>query len=252
MDTEKKEIVEKKVYEDGKKNYATKGEALGIGIPALVLGGASALALWNRSRGGFGGGTPENVNINMTNESAAARSGVTPTSFQSYAHSCSAQLALTNEMWGLKVGTLNQMYAHRDTDVNEKFQLWKSQMDGDFGLYKSIRDLYDVQNDKLNMATFGLYKNQRDLYDTLNERYAQKFSELDKKVAIMEAIRPYQDKLIQCEIDRAYTAGINYSDRLDCRNIKGVVTLPNTPTVTGFPSQRCGCYQAQTSSSPAA
>lgn len=35
MDTEKKEIVEKKVYEDGKKEYASKsmaGTALGFGI----------------------------------------------------------------------------------------------------------------------------------------------------------------------------------------------------------------------------
>ena len=41
MDTEKKEIVEKKVYEDGKKEYASKsmaGTALGFGIAGTALG----------------------------------------------------------------------------------------------------------------------------------------------------------------------------------------------------------------------
>ena len=59
-------VVEKKIYEDGKKEYASKGlagTALGIGIGGL------ALALLNgNGRGVFGslGGSnmPENVNIN--------------------------------------------------------------------------------------------------------------------------------------------------------------------------------------------
>ena len=46
MDTEKKEIVEKRVYEDGKKEYASKsmaGTALGFGIAGTALG------LWGAS-----------------------------------------------------------------------------------------------------------------------------------------------------------------------------------------------------------
>lgn len=113
------------------------------------------------------------------------------------------------------------MYAHRETDVAEKFQLWKSQVDADFGLYKSQID-----------ADFGLYKSQRDLYDVLNERYANKFNELDKQIAVLAATRPYQDRLIQCEIDRAFNASVNYTDRKTCRAIYGVVGLPSTPTVT--------------------
>ena len=108
------------------------------------------------------------------------------------------------------MNTQEQMYAHRETDVAEKFQLWKSQVDADLGLYKVSRDLYDV----------------------LNERYGNKFNELDKKVAVLEATRPYQDKLIQCEIERAFTAAVNYTDRKTCRAIYGVVGLPSTPTVT--------------------
>lgn len=117
------------------------------------------------------------------------------------------------------------MYAHRETDVAEKFQLYKSQIDADFGLYKTSRDLYDV----------------------LNERYANKFNELDKKVAVLEATRPYQDRLIQCEIDRAFTASINYTDRKTCRAIYGVVGLPSTPTVTvleGANPFGCNCKRA--------
>ena len=45
------------------------------------------------------------------------------------------------------------------------------------------------------------------------------------------AVRPYQDKLIQCEIDKAFTAGINYTDRKTCKAIYGEVCLPNTPKV---------------------
>lgn len=128
-------------------------------------------------------------------------------------------------------------YDHRNVDVAEKFSLYKSQTDADFGLYKVSRDLYDNTQDKMNAANFGLYKSQRDGFDALNARISQ----LEKEVAVGAAIRPYQDKLIQCEIEKAYTASINHTDRLDCRNLKGVITLPSNPTVTGFPSQCCGC-----------
>lgn len=214
MDTEAK-IVEKKVYEDGKRNYATKGEALGIGIPALVLGGLAAASLWGRGRGGFGGGGfPENVNINTTNGGNAGAGAAAPTAFEAWRREVDDVVELTNTIWGLKLNTQEQMYRHRETDVNEKFQLWKSQVDADFGLYKTSRDLYDV----------------------LNERYGAKFTELDKKVAVLEATRPYQDRLIQCEIDKAFTASINYTDRKTCRMIEGAVVLPDSPSVTGYVS----------------
>ena len=244
MDTVNKEIIEKKVYEENghheKKNYATKGEALGVGIPALVLGGLAALNIWGRGGGGLlggiggGGGSPENVNINTNTASPAASAG--PTSFLAWEKGCEDALALTNTIWAQKVNTLNDLYAMRNVDVNEKFQLYKSQVDADFGLYKVSRDLYDNMNDKLNTAAFGLYRNQRDGFDALAARMCL----LEKEVAIGAAIRPYQDKLIQCEIDRAFTAGINYTNQKTCRMIQGIVCLPNSPTVTGFPNS-CGC-----------
>lgn len=231
METEMKVVKEKEiVHDDENKDYASKGIAgtgLGLGIAGTALG------LWalSRNRGGlFGGGAgmPENVNINTVSDAIAGRSGSAPTAFQAWEKGCQEALALTNAMWGLKVNTQNEMYAHRETDVAEKFQLWKSQVDADFGLYKSQID-----------ADFGLYKTSRDLYDVLNERYGAKFNELDKKVAVLEATRPYQDRLIQCQIDKAFTAAINYADRLDCRNIKGIVGLPSTPTVTVLEGATC-------------
>ena len=231
METETKQVVEKKVYEDGKKNYATKGEALGIGIPALVLGGVAAASLWGRNRGIAGiSGMPENVNINAFG--TAANGTNAPTAFQAWEKECSDALALTNELWGMKLNTEREMYAHRETDVREKHELWRSQINADFGLYKS----------------------QRDLYDVLNERYTEKFNALDKKVAVLEATRPYQDRLIQCEIDRAFNASVNYTDKKTCRAIYGVVGLPSTPTVTvleGANPFGCNC-PAQASSTPAA
>lgn len=248
METEVKQVIKEKEYvHDGeKKEYASKGmagTALGFGIGGAVLGAA---ALWGR-RGGIAGGMPENVNINTVSDVIQGRNGTAPTAFQAWEKSCDEALALTNTIWGLKVNTLNEMYAHRDTDVKEKFDLYQSQMNGDIANYKITRDLYDVQTEKLNNAAFGLYKGQRDGFDILNAR----ISNLEKEVAVGAAIRPYQDKLIQCEIDKAFTASINYADRLDCRNIKGVVTLPNSPTVTGFPSQRYGYCPGSSSSTPA-
>ena len=228
------------VHDEDHKDYATKGTALGVGIPALVLGGLSALALWGRGNGfgfgGYNGGMPENVNINTYG--GAGLASASPTPFQAWENACEGRLALTNEMWGLKMNTMTQMYDHRQTDIAEKFSIWKSQVDADFGLYKSNRDSYDAITDKLNAATFGLYKEQRDNYD----KVAARLGELETRVAVGAAIRPYQDKLIQCEIEKAYTAGINYTDRKTCRMIQGNLVLPNT-TTTGFQSITCPCNQ---------
>lgn len=234
MDTEK--IVEKKVYEDGRKEYASEGKgnaALTLGIIGTALGVG---ALWGRGGFSFGGNNmPENVNIN-TMGGNAANGRTAPTAFEAYSHECEDMLALTNEIWGLKVNTQNQMYAHRETDVREKHELWRSQINADFGLYKSQIE-----------ADFGLYKNQRDLFDALNEKYGNKFNELDKKVAVLEATRPYQDKLIQCEIERAFTASVNYTDRKTCNVIRGQLVLPSTPTVTGYGSYNPCAVQASSS-----
>ena len=219
--------------------------ARALGIVGTVAGG---LALLRGARSLWGGnyGMPENVNINA-NMGSASGGRVAPTAFETYSHECEDVLALTNEIWGLKVNTQNQMYQHRDTDINEKFQLYKSQVDADFGLYKSTRDSFDAMSAKHNADVFALYKGNRDSFDALASRIA----DLEKKVAVDEAVRPYQDKLIQCEINDAFKTSVNYTDRKTCRAILGELVLPSTPTVTGYASYSpCACPAA--SAAPAA
>ena len=83
---------------------------------------------------------------------------------------------------------------------------------------------------------FSLYKSQRDGFDALNEKYAAKFNELDKEVAILKAIRPYQDKLL-----------MDYTDKKTCTCIRGQLVLPNTPVVNGYGSYSgCNCVNSTT------
>ena len=255
MEAEVKQVIKEKeyVHDENHDKYASKGlagTALGFGIGGAVLGAA---ALWGR-RGGIGGGMPENVNINTVSDAISGRTGVAPTAFQAWEKGCDEALALTNTIWGLKVNTQEQMYNHREIDINEKWQLYKSQVEGDFGNYKVSRDLYDIMNDKLNTAAFGLYKGQRDLYDTLNERYSAKFCELDKKVYGMEVANLYQNKIIQMGMESVLKDSMCYTDRMTCRAIYGVVGLPSTPTVNvleGANPYGCNC-RTQASTAPSA
>lgn len=97
----------------------------------------------------------------------------------------------------------------------------KSLTDGFFAAYER-----DVKN------SFDLYKLNRDTKDEL----VRKIDEVDKKVDIMAAVRPYQDALINEKINcNAMIADFNLARRT-CRMIQGELVLPNTPTVTGFAS----------------
>jgi hypothetical protein len=125
--------------------------------------------------------------------------------------------------------------AAREVDVAEKF-----------GLYKDNRDNIDSVNNRINAELFSLYKYTRDKDDETNA----KIDELAQQVAINTAVRPYQDKLIQCEIDKSFAWMKNYIDRNLCGVIKGVNCLPLTPTVTGVIGQNC-CYQFPTTAAAA-
>lgn len=224
-------VVEKKIYEDGKKEYASKGlagTALGIGIGGL------ALALLNgNGRGVFGSlgnGMPDNVNINTYGGMTA--SNTAPTALEVMEKECDDEVKLLTYMFGMKLDTANKFYTMRETDIAEKFSMYKGAndainaenrraMQAEFGLYKSQVD-----------ADFGLYKNQRDNYDALQAKY----SDLDKKVAVMEALTPYKEKLMMA-----------YVNEKCCRKIDGVLGLQSTPTVTVLPSASiCGCAAAST------
>nr|UWD66110.1 MAG: hypothetical protein [Bacteriophage sp.] len=107
---------------------------------------------------------------------------------------------------------------------------------------ESMIDLEDKMPDimKMNLCAnhFNLYKYTRDADDDIRKE----LSDLKAELAVTKAIRPYQDKLIQCEMEKMFTAGINYTDRKTCNVIYGVVTLPNEPTVTGLVGRNAyGC-----------
>ena len=107
-------------------------------------------------------------------------------------------------------------------NLNQKFfDLYKMNVDSSFGLYKNNVD-----------TSFALYKGQRDNKDEL----IAKINEVDKKVDMMAAVRPYQDALINCKIDNvALVSDFNLARRT-CRMIQGELVLPSTPTVTGYAS----------------
>lgn len=249
METEYKEVVKEKVYEntDSDRTERKARNGFGMGLAGVLTGGVALLSQFGMGRGLFGGASangatlPENVNINANLTTPSS----TPTAFEAYAKGCEETLALTNEIWGMKLNTQNEFYANRNTDIAEKFSLWKGQIDADFAIYKGYRDMGDAISAQIQSATFGLYKGQRDSFDCLAARIAS----LEKDVAINAAVRPYQDKLIQCEIDKAYTAGINYTNQRTCKAIYGEVVLPSTPTVTGYGSYSpCAASTATASS----
>ena len=211
-----------------------------VGIAGTALG---LLAL---SRGGFGlfgnGASglsmPENVNINALGGGTNGNGVSAPTAFQTWEKGCEDTLALQKGLYDWALVQQSQRFADRQTLNSELFSVWKGQIDADFGLYKSTRDGFDVLSAKQNQDAFNLYKSQRDADDDIRKE----LSDLKAQVAINAAVRPYQDKLIQCEIDKAFTAGINYTDRKTCKVIYGEVCLPNTPVVTGYVgANQCGC-----------
>ena len=97
------------------------GTALGIGIGGL------ALALLNgNGRGVFGslGGCnmPENVNINAYGANASSNQ---PTALQVMEKECDDEVKLITDMFGLKLDSANKFYAMRETDIAEKFSMYK-------------------------------------------------------------------------------------------------------------------------------
>lgn len=222
-------VVEKKIYEEGKKHddYASKatGNAgLTLGIIGTALGAGAWLFGGNRSVfGSLGGNMPENVNINAYGYGANANANQ-PTALQVMEKECADEVKLLTDMFGLKLDTANKFYAMRETDIAEKFSMYKGAndainaenrraMQAEFGLYKSQID-----------ADFGLYKNQRDQYDALQAKY----SDLDKKVAVMEALTPYKEKLMMA-----------YVNEKTCNCLRGQLVLPSTPVISGYGSYCC-------------
>ena len=203
-------------------NTRTKANwALGLGIGGLVLGGA-ALARQGGAGGILGG---------ILGGAAPAASPITYNAApvccpaNVFAKECDDILNVTKGMYDLFIVGQQSAAKAREIDVAEKF-----------GLYVNNRDNIDRVNGRINDELFSLYKYTRDKDDETNA----KIYDLAQQVAVSSAVRPYQDKLIQCKIDEVYTALVNYVDRKTCRLIPGRLVLPSTPTVTGY-SADCPC-----------
>ncbi len=200
-----KENGEELVEVGSHKEYASKGVAgTGLGL------GIAGTALWLLS-GGLGGG----LFGNRMGAADAVAAGVEKED----------KCELINGMWSLAYQGQNARFNDRQVINSEMFGLYKSQVDADFGLYKSTRDGFDITNARI--------------------------SDLETKVAVLTATRPYQDALIQSDIRRvAEHADFNLFRRT-CRMITGELVLPNEPTVTGYPSYN-PCRQAAATPAPAA
>lgn len=223
-------IKEKEVVHDG--GYGDYGGNLrgraNAGLTLGIIGTAGAALALARQGGIFGnggilGGSPSGGVTNNVVSPATC----TPTLF---AKECEDVLNVTKGMYDLAIAGMNNAAKAREIDVAEKF-----------GLYVNNRDSIDKLSDRTNAEFFSLYKYTRDKDDETNA----KIYDLAQQVAINSAVRPYQDKLIQCKIDEVYTALVNYVDRKTCRLIPGRLVLPSTPTVTGY-SADCACSTAAT------
>lgn len=204
-----KENGEELVEVGSHKEYASKGVAgTGLGL------GIAGTALWLLS-GGLGGGLFGD-RAGVAGAAALGAEGIVEKE---------DKCELINGMWSLAYQGQNARFNDRQVINSEMFGLYKSQVDADFGLYKSTRDGFDITNARI--------------------------SDLETKVAVLMATRPYQDALIQSDIRRvAEHADFNLFRRT-CRMITGELVLPNEPTVTGYPSYN-PCRQAAATPAPAA
>lgn len=204
-----KENGEELVEVGSHKEYASKGVAgTGLGL------GIAGTALWLLS-GGLGGGLFGN-RAGVAGAAALGAEGIVEKE---------DKCELINGMWSLAYQGQNARFNDRQVINSEMFGLYKSQVDADFGLYKSTRDGFDITNARI--------------------------SDLETKIAVLTATRPYQDALIQSDIRRvAEHADFNLFRRT-CRMIMGELVLPNEPTVTGYPSYN-PCRQAAATPAPAA
>lgn len=129
--------------------------------------------------------------------SAGSGSGA-PTAFQAWEKSCEDTLALQGGLYQWALTQQNQRFEDRERLNSELF-----------GVYIDGRNRTDALIEKNNTDHFNLYKYTRDADDDIRKE----LSDLKAELAVTKAIRPYQDKLIQCEMEKMFTAGINYTDR---------------------------------------
>ena len=231
-----KSFVQMEETEHNSKEYASKGvagTALGLGIAG------TALWLLNGGLGGCGNGLfglNNHCGGNSIATGAAIAAEAADTRYLERKE-CEDYVTLVNGLWQKSYDQQKERFADRQT-INQEM----------FGIYSTMRNGFDAINAKHNADLFALYKSTRDDKDAV----LAEVGALRTEVAVMKAIRPYQDKLIQCDINNvAQQADFNLFRRT-CRMISGEVVLPNTPVVSGYGSYNpCMCSSAATTT-PAA
>ena len=133
--------------------------------------------------------------------------------------------------------TAEEQYLERK-QCQDYLNTTKQYYQGVIDFNKTLTDSFFAAYERDVKNSFDLYKLSRDNKDELSKR----IDEVDKKVDVMAAIRPYQDALINAKIDNvALVADFNLAHRT-CRMITGELVLPSTPVVTGYASYNpCNC-----------
>jgi hypothetical protein len=231
------------------------GAGLGLGIAGTALG---LLALSKNGFNLFGNSAkmPENVNINSLGGRGIFDGGsCAPSTFQVWEKGCEDALASQKALYDFALLTQNQRFNDRQTIDSELFNLYKTQVDADFRLYKSTRDGFDVLNAKQNRDAFSLYKSQRDADDAL----AARISALETKQAVNDAVDPWRSKVLSMQINGVAAnaqAAVNLeAERRCCADNKIVnyvngnfypinvadVTVATTSTAREVYNRLCGC-----------
>lgn len=228
------------------------GAGLGLGIAGTALG---LLALGRN--GGFNlfgnnSNVPENVNINTISGTNGLGA---PTTFQVWEKTCEDALASQKALYDFALLNQSQRFSDRQTLDQELFGIYKSQIDADFGLYKSTRDTFDSVTAKQNSDAFALYKSQRDADDAL----AARISALETKQAVNDAIDPWRAKVLDMKINgvaaNAQASVALEAERRCCADNKIVnyvnsnfypisvadVTVGTTATAREVYNPLCGC-----------
>lgn len=232
--------------------FASKGlagTALGLSIGALAW-----TALKNGGFNLFGGNSvPENVNINTIGGSGNGYHS--PTTFQVWEKSCEEAMASQKALYDYALLDATTRFNDRQTLNAELFGIYKSQVDADFGLYKSTRDTFDKVNATQNQTAFALYKSQRDADDAL----AARISALETKQAVNDAVDPWRAKVLDMKINGVAAnaqAAVNLeAERRCCADNKIVtyvngtfypvevsdITIGTTATAREVYNPLCGC-----------
>jgi len=110
------------------------------------------------------------------------------------------------------------------------YDLTTQYYEGKIATIQALNEKFYALDKQDNENMFTMYKYSRDNRDEL----CNKINELQSKVDIMAAVRPYQDALIDAKIrESEFKADYNLSKRT-CKMLEGQLVLVDS-SITGFP-----------------